>query len=281
MSIRNFVPVVWCAQILENLNKAHVYVNLMNRDYEGEIKNFGDTVKINQLGRITVKEYVKGQDMEDPEAITGEQQTLVIDQARYINFEIEDIDNAQTNPKLMAEATAEAAYEMAEDSDEFAANLMYLGASADNAIGSDDEPVVITAENAYEKLVDLGVKLTKRNVRRTGRWVVVPPEYEGFMLKDDRFVKGGTDFTKEKLENGLVAKAAGFEIYVSNNVPNTDGAKYKIIAGTKQGASFAEQILKLEAYRPHKRFSDALKGLHVFGAKVVQKDCLAVLTANV
>ena len=82
------------------------------------------------------------------------------------------------------------------------------------------------------------------------------------------------------IEGGEVGVAAGFKIWLSNNVPNTGGAKYKIIAGTNEAASFAEQILKTEAYRPEKRFSDAVKGLHVYGAKVFQGKCLSVLTAN-
>ena len=116
--------------------------------------------------------------------------------------------------------------------------------------------------------------------RSEGRWVVVPAWYHGLLLKDSRFVGNGTDYNKALIEGGEVGVAAGFKIWLSNNVPNTAGAKYKIIAGTNEAASFAEQILKTEAYRPEKRFSDAVKGLHVYGGKVVQPKCLSVLTAN-
>ena len=113
-----------------------------------------------------------------------------------------------------------------------------------------------------------------------GRWVVIPAFYHGLLLKDDRFVGNGTDYNQAILEGGEVGKAAGFTVYVSNNVPHTEGTKYKVIAGTTEAGSYAEQILNTEAYRPEKRFSDAVKGLHTYGAKVLQRKCIAVLTCN-
>ena len=90
----------------------------------------------------------------------------------------------------------------------------------------------------------------------------------------------GTGFNQAILQNGLVGEAAGFQIHLSNNVPSTSGAKSKVVAGTNQAGSFAEQLVELEAYRLEKNFSDAVKGLHVYGAKVVQPKALAVLTCN-
>lgn len=279
MSIRNFVPTLWSARLLEHLDKVHVYVNLLNRDYEGEIKNFGDTVKINQIGDVSIKDY-DGNDIDSPEDITGEQMILTIDQQKYFNFHIKDVDNAQTNPKLMNEAMQRAAYGMNDVTDQFAANLLYVNAHAGNTIGSDASPIVPDASTAYDYLVDLGTKLTESNVPVVGRWVVVPAWYHGLLLKDDRFVGNGTDYNKAILEGGHVGNAAGFEVHVSNNVPNTSGEKYKIIAGTNRAGSYAEQLLETEAYRPEKNFADAVKGLHVYGAKVLQPKCVAVLTAN-
>lgn len=281
MSVANFIPTLWSARLLAHLDKAHVYAALVNRDYEGEIKNYGDTVKVNQIGDVTIKNYVKGQDIDDPEELNGDQQELKIDQAKYFNFSIDDVDNAQTNPKLMDEAMQRAAYGMNDTTDGFLANLMAVGAinNGDN-LGSDDVPLVPTAETAYDMLVDLGTDLTEKNVPTMGRWVVVPAWFHGLLLKDKRFVGNGTDYNKALIEGGEVGVAAGFKVNLSNNVPNTAGAKYKIVAGTNAAASFAEQILKTEAYRPEKRFSDAVKGLHVYGAKVFQGKCLSVLTAN-
>lgn len=277
MSVKNFIPQIWSARLLAHLDNVHVYASLVNRDYEGEIKQYGDTVKVNQIGDITIKKYT-GANIAAPDELTGEQDTLTIDQANYFNFAIKDVDNAQTNPKLMNEAMARAAYSLNDTIDSLLAGIMVAGAAG--AIGSDESPVVPTKDDAYDWLVDLGTELTEKNVPLVGRWVVVPPFYHGLLQKDSRFVGNGTDVNMAILQGGHIGAAAGFQIYVSNNVPNTEGAKYKILAGTNAGATFAEQITETEGYRPESNFSDAVKGLHLCGAKVLQKNALATLTAN-
>lgn len=280
MSVTNFIPTIWNARLLRHLDKKHVYANLLNRDYEGEIKNFGDTVKINQIGDVEIKDYERNKDIAAPDDLSGDQLTLTIDQAKYFNFAVDDVDNAQTNPKLMDKAMQRAGYAMNDVTDSFAANLLYVNAAAENMLGSDDTPIVPTADDAYDALVDLATLLTEANVPMDGRWAVIPAWYHGLLLKDKRFVGNGTDYNKAILEGGEVGVAAGMKILLSNNVPNISGTKYKIIAGTNEAGSYAEQILKTEAYRPEKRFADAVKGLHVYGAKVLQSKCLGVLTAN-
>lgn len=278
MAFTNFIPKVWSARLLEHLDKAHVYGALVNRDYEGEIKRYGDTVHINQIGAVTIKNYTKNTDIDAPEALSNTDLSLVIDQAKYFNFQIDDIDKAQIRPELMNAATQRAAYALADTSDQYIAGLMAAGALG--TVGSDASPITVTAQNAYEQLVALKVKLDEQNVPTAGRWVVVPAWYHGLLLLDSRFVANGTDKGVAMLQNGLVGYAAGFEIHMSNNVPNTSNAKYKVIAGTNFGCSFAEQIVELKAYTPEKRFADALKGLNVYGAKVVEGNALACLTAN-
>lgn len=277
MAFSNFIPEIWSARLLEHLDKVHVYAGLLNRDYEGEIRAFGDTVHINQIGAITVKPYT-GADIDSPEELDGAQTDLKIDQANYFNFQIKDIDNAQSNPKLMDDAMQRASYGMNDTVDQYLAGLLAAGASG--KVGTDTTPIVPTAANAYDYLVDLGTALSEENVPMLGRWVVVPPWFHGLLLKDDRFVGNGTDFNAAALQGGLVGAAAGFAIHVSNNVPNTSGAKYKIIGGTNAGGSYAEQLIEMEAYRPEKNFADAVKGLHVYGAKVIQPEALAVLTCD-
>lgn len=281
MSVTVFVPQIWSARLLAHLDKAHVYGALVNRDYEGEIKNFGDTVKIQQIGDVTIKDYTKGTDIADPDELSGDSRSLTIDQAKYYNFAIDDVDKAQVNPKLMDAAMERAAYGMNDVTDGYLANLMYVGASNNGSnLGNDTTPIVPTSSTAYDYLVDMGTDLTEKNIPTIGRWVVVPAWYHGLLLKDPRFVGNGTDFNKALLTGGQVGVAAGFQIWLSNNVPNTSGTKYKLVGGTNAGASYAEQILETEAYRPEKRFSDAVKGLHVYGAKVTQPKALSVLTCN-
>ncbi|MCD7886215.1 MAG: P22 coat protein - protein 5 domain protein [Clostridiales bacterium] len=275
-----FIPEIWSARLLDHLDKAHVYAGLMNRDYEGEIKAYGDTVHINQIGDVNIFDY-DGSDIPDPEELDGEQQSLIIDQAHGFNFQIKDIDNAQTNPKLMDAAMQRASYDMNDYIDQYLASLLAAGVDTGNVLADDASPLTpASADEAYDCLVDLGTILSEANVPRLGRWVVVPPWFHGLLLKDQRFVGYGTDFNKGILQGGLVGAAAGFEIYLSNNVPNTDGTLYKVMAGTTAAGTFAEQLVNLEAYRPEKNFSDALKGLHVYGAKVIQPKAIAVASCN-
>ncbi len=279
MAFDNFIPEVWSARLLEHLDNIHVYAGLMNRDYEGDIKAFGDTVHINQLGSITIRDY-DGTEIEDPEELDGEQQNLVIDKAKYFNFQVKDINNAQSNPKLIDSAMQRASYGINDEIDRYLAQLLVSGCKAENVLYGDSNAVKPTAANAYDYLVDLGTVLSENNVPMLGRWAVIPPWYHALLLKDERFVGNGTGYNQAVLQGGVVGEAAGFQIHLSNNVPNTNGQHYKVLAGTNAGGAFAEQLVELEAYRLEKNFSDAVKGLHVYGAKVVQPGALAVMTVD-
>lgn len=281
MAIDNFIPEVWSARLLMNLRKFLVYgqAGVVNRDYEGEINQAGDTVRINSIGPVTVGTYTKNNNIGDPETLTDAQQTLLIDQAKYFNFQVDDIDRAQQKPQVMDAAMQEAGYGLRDVADQFIAGL-YTGVAAGNTIGDDVTPIVPTKTDAYEYLVDLATILTDAKVPQDGRWVVVPPWFYGLLLKDDRFVDASKSGSTDALRNGQVGRAAGFDVLQSHNVPNTAGTKYKIIAGHPMAISYAEQINKVEAYRPEKRFADAVKGLHLYGAKLVRPAGIAVLTAN-
>ena len=277
MAISTFVPQIWEARLLEHLDKALVYGNLVNRDYEGDIRNQGDTVKINQISDITVNNYTKGSNI-TYESVDGTPTTLTIDQAKYFAFKVEDIDQVQANVNLVDGAMARASYALRDVVDKHIA-AHYTDVT--NTIGDDTTPESITSANkAYEALVDLRTALDEKNVQSTGRFVVVPPAFYAYMLKDSRFVAAGTSKTDSVLANGFIGQAAGFDIYQSNNVPNTEGTLYKVMAGTRQGISYAQQILSTEALRLEGTFSDAVRGQLVYGSVTVQPKALAVLTCN-
>lgn len=281
MTLANFIPEVWSARLLANLHKSHVYgqAGVINRDYEGEITDVGDTVRINAIGPVTISTYTKNSNMSSPETLTDAQTALTISQAKYFNFQIDDVDKAQQKPKVMDAAMGEAAYALSDTSDQYIATL-YSDVATANAVGTDGVPIVPTSVTAYEYLVDLGVLLDENNVPSEGRWCIIPPWFHGRLLKDDRFVAAGTPTTDSTLRNGMVGQAAGFAVYKSNNVPNTSGTLYKILAGHPMAWSFVEQVRKIEGYRPELRFADAVKGLHLYGAKVVRPNALALLTAS-
>lgn len=284
MSLDNFIPEIWSARLLLRLEKAFRYAQagVANRDWEGEIRERGDTVRINSIGPVTVFDYVKNTDMAAPEALSDAQTTLTITKQKAFNFAIDDIDRAQGSPAVMDAAMEEAAYGLRDGVDQFIA-AQYVDIASANFIGTDGAPKTDlgTAGKAYEYLVDLGVLLDENDVPEEGRWAVVPPWYHGQLAKDDRFVKSGTASGDVVLRNGVIGEAAGFTVLRSNNVPKTSPTvSHKVIAGHSVAWTFAQQVSEVEGYRPERRFADAVKGLLLYGAKLTRPDKVAVLFAN-
>lgn len=341
MAITKFIPEVWSAQILTTLEKALVYAGVSNRNYEGDISEYGDTVRIIDVADPTITAYVRNTDLSAPEALTDDEQILTIDQANSFNFQIDDLDKAQVRNSggLVDEAAKRAAWGLRDKADRFLASKM---AGAGYGLGLVD---ATTASNFYDKfIVPASVRLDEQNVPEEQRWAVVSPSIYGKLQLDDRFIKAAYSGTGA-LHNGLVGDAGGFRIYKSNNAPQANraiasvttasgaktltgvagdfnqgdvglsvtgtgvGASAKIvsvnedgsvatvdvnssasaavtvtlagggqlaIAGSSIATTYAEQILKTVAYSPEKRFGDALKGLHVFGGRVVRPEALVV-----
>ena len=292
MTVNNFISSIWAAKILASLKKAHVYTQtgVVNTDYQGDILGQGSVVKINGIGSVTVRPYVKNVGIEKPETLTDAQTSLEIDQADYFNFEVDDIDAAQQTPKIMAEAMAQAAYDTSEVSDLYAAGLMAAGAASGTKIGTTAAAIVPNATagtTMYDYIVDMATKLSEAGCPKNGRWIVIPPWATGELVKDDRFSNMAASGSPEALRNGFVSRIAGFDVLESLNVPEVDGTVGEagktdsvIIAGQPTAFSYAEQINKVVPYRPEDSFSDAIKGLHVYGAKVVRPACLATLIAR-
>ena len=282
MAVTGFIPKLWSARLLNALDKSHVFANVVNRDYEGEIKKMGDTVHINTIGAVTIGTYTQNTDFSSgPETLATTDQTLTIDQAKYFNFQVDDIDAAQAAGDIMDKAMTRAAYGLADASDKYIAGILAGAADASNLVSS--SAVALTSSNVYENVVKMRTILDKANVPTAGRWLVIPPEMYALILLDDRFVKTGGEMAEGILRTGLVAQAAGFDIYLSNNCVSasvSEKVTYTITGGVDSAATYAEQIVSTEAYRPEKRFADAVKGLHVYGAKVVDKAQIACLKAT-
>ena len=281
MALNNFIPAVWSQTLLENLRNDLVYgqPGVINRDYEGDIAGAGSSVKIHNIGAVTVSDYTKNTDLSDPETLTDAETILSIDQARSFNMQIDDVDQAQQVPKVMEGAMREAAYALANDLDSYLAGL-HAGAGITSGFGDDTTPVVPTSTTAYEYLADAFTALDEANAPQQGRWIIVSPWFHGLLRKDARFVSYGTDMNRATLQNGVIGEAAGFNVLVSNNVDNTAGAKYKFMFGHPSAWTMAMQIEKVEAYRPPLRFADAVKGLNVYGAKIVRSGILGVMTMS-
>lgn len=255
MSVTNFLPNVWSAKLQESLKAELVYGNCVNTDHAGEVSDMGQTVKIKELDS-TLSE-------------------LVLDQGQYFNFIVHDADAAQANVDLMTNAMRDVAYRLSVPMDTYIASIA-KDAAITNTIGTDLDPIVPTKDTAYDYIVDLGVKLDKANVPNFDRFVVVPPWFHGLMLKGARFVTNDPALRA----TGAIAEVNGMFIYKSNNVPNTNGELYKIMAGYKGAISFVHQITRIEAIRSPRFFGDEIRGLVVYGAKLVQPSGVAVLTAS-
>lgn len=277
MAITNFIPEIWSAQLLEPFYKTLVYGDIVNRDYEGEIADAGDTVRITSVGRPTVATYTPNSTSITPEELTDAQRTLVVNQADYWAFYVDDVDRRQALGGIMEAGINEAAYAQADKVDQYIAGL-YTGVVSANALGAVQ---VDTAAKAYDNvLIPLKVKLDEANVPSQGRWIVVPPWFHGRLLGDSRFVDASASGSTEPLLNGRVGRAAGFDIRVSNNCPAGTGNNSMVICGVNSAITMATQITKVEAYRPESAFKDAVKGLMVYGAKLIRPYAIATCDAS-
>ena len=289
MAITTFIPELWSARLLYALEKSHIATNLVNRDYEGLIQNQGDTVHIGSIGAITVSSYTANSDMSDPETLATTDQTLVIDQAKYFNFQIDDVDKVQAAGDLIDTAMGRAAYALADTSDAYLLGVIAAGADNGNVIGTKSAPIALTAANVYENLVKLRTVLDKQNVPTSGRTVVIPPDVYALLLNDTtHFAIAQRETGENLIVNGLVGRIAGFDVYMSNNaVSAADGGSggsttyYSVTAQVADATTYAELIIKTEAYRLEKRFADGVKGLHVYGAKVTNGKEIAKLLCTV
>lgn len=275
MAITNFIPEIWSANLLQPLQNAEVFGSVVNHDYEGDISNVGDTVHITTLANVTVGDYTAHTDIKI-EALTDTQQSLLIDQSKYFGFEVDDVEKRQAANDVIAPATANAAYQLADAADKYISKLLADGADSGNkltAVKSTDP------SKLYDTIVDLGVKLDEANVPSEGRWVVVNPAQYGLLLRDTRFINA-SDAAHGTLLNGIVGEAAGFSVHKSNNIP-TALTVATIIAGSNIAATYAEQITSVEATRKEKGFADIVKGLHLYGAKVVNPKALATVAYSI
>lgn len=278
MSLSNFIPSIWAGNLLSALDKAHVAVSVANRDYEGEITKGGDSVRINQIGDITIGSYTKNTDISDPEELQDAQTILTIDQQKYFNFQIDDIDKAQTKPKVMSEAMRKAAYGLKDTADTY---LLGLYAQAGLAVGTSGSPIDINSANIEAALAAVSRAMDDANFPAEGRFGIVP----GWFLEDLKLAGLTTKTSNDDLwKEGAVARVLGFNLLHSNNVSaNTKTSLWdqtRIMFGLKGlSLNYAEQIVSVEGYRPQKRFADAVKGLHVYGAKW-RTDATLVLYAD-
>lgn len=269
MAVDSFIPQLWAGSMLATLQKTHVFAGLCNRDYEGEITKAGDTVKIGSIGSIDIGDYAGSVSFQEVDAAST---TLVIDQSKYFAFNVHDVDKAQANVDLMANAMKEAAYGMNDVIDGYIAGLYTEAGSTASA-----STVSVNSANVIDSVAKVAQKLNEQSVPSAGRWLVIPPWF-ATKLAIAKIYKA-TDNT-ETLQNGFVGRFLGFDVYTSANVQKSSATDYQILGGTGAAITFASQIAEVEAIRRESAFADGVRGLYLYGAKVVQPKALCTLVAK-
>ena len=271
MAITNFIPTVWSETLTKELDRQYVGVSNCTRDFEGEIRGKGSSVKICSVGPISVFDYNKDTDMGStyPQALSDYAVTLQISQSKAFNFQIDDVDKVQSKPSLLQAAMNKAANALSNVADRYVYSL-YEEIPEENSVYWDS----IDPETIISLIVGLREKFYSNNIGDNVETVLeVSPYVAGVLLKAK--IVTMTD-NSDEVENGYLGKVAGFKIYVSNNI-HTNGTRHMCFARTTRAIAFAEQLNEVEAYRPEKRFADAVKGLHLYGAKVVFPDEIFVI----
>lgn len=271
MAITNFIPTVWSETLYTELEKKYIAVAHCNRDFEGDIKEKGAKVKICGVGSIDIGDYTKNTDMSEPQTLSDTVKELCIDQAKCFNFQIDDIDRAQCTPKLMEAAMNLAASGLANEADKF---IYGLYAEAGSVVDCQDDDIL-------SGIIEARTRLYENNVSDAEEVIVeVSPRIAQKLLQQKAALV--TD-NNGIVETGCIGSIAGCKIFVSNNITSNTSAgfaEHKCYVRTKRSIAFAEQLSEINAYRPEKRFADAVKGLYLFGAKVVYPNEFIVLNCT-
>lgn len=270
-TVNSFKQVIWSKSILKSLQKITSLRNHCNFEYEKDTKNAKE-VKILNVNRPSIHRYVPGTALERESVKDGEQ-TLKLDQFFYYNYEIEDIDKAQSVPGLMEATTDEASRGLALKGDEYVAEIIKAAADA-GEVSVSSSVITLTNKNAMESVEEGFATLYEHDCKVTDTFYLeVAPRV--FTTYRQQLTELSTN-NPEILKKGAVGKINNAFVCIENCLPTSDDAYYNILR-TDKAVAFAEQIDKVEKYRPQDAFTDAIKALYVFGAKVVRPDEIYIM----
>ena len=291
----NFTPQIFSQKVLKFFRRASVVEDITNTDYYGEIENFGDTVKIIKEPTLTISSYARGAVI-NPQDLADDQITMTVDQANAFAFKIDDIEERHSHVNFEALATSSGAFSLKRAYDASVLQVMADGAGITGTnIGTAGSPVDITGSGnedvAVNLLMTMARELDDNSVPEENRWFVAPPIfYENAFKAGAKFAEVQvTGDGTTPLRNGLVMQGniAGFNCYKSTALNNsgTDVVTisgqdttndFVVMAGHMSSTATASHIAKTEVVRSTETFSDIVRGLHVFGRKVLRPEALAV-----
>jgi len=287
----NFIPEIWSGKLIENFYDATVLSAISNTDYEGEIRRMGDTVNIRTQPNITIREYVKGQNLvvESPDAPKLQ---LVIDKGEYFSCVEDDIDRVQSDVKLMDMWSKDASEQIKIRIDQRVLTDMLPGIGAFNKgatagqqsaafnLGTSGAPLTVTKDGAggttavVDLIVDIGTVLDEANVPEGDRFLVIPARMAGLIKKSELKDASLTGDGVTPIRNGRLGMIDRFTLYVSHNL-NVASGRTSLVAGHKMGFTFASQMTEMETLRAQSTFGNIVRGLQVYGYKVVKPEALA------
>lgn len=288
-----FVPEIWSGKLIEKFYSATVLAAIANTDYEGEISNKGDKVKIRTKPTITIRDYQLDMALtvERPSSSTVE---LGIDFAKYFNEVLDDVMELQSDMNQLSMWADDASEQLKITIDTSVLALLDPGVVAANKgatagkfslninLGATGAPATITPSNVLDFIVDMGTVLDEQNIPETGRWLVLPPWTAGMVKKSDLRNASISGDGISLMRNGRLGMIDRFTLYASNLLPTaTEGTATatRIFAGHPHGLTFASQISKVETLRSESTFGTLLRGLQVYGAKVLDGIALTELYA--
>ena len=283
MSYQNFIPTVWNEQIDRELERLCVFAEDCNRKYEGKVKDKGESVKILGVGKPTIRSIAKADrnnDIEAAETIEDTSIIMVIDQIRYFNYKVGDIDKAQAVGGVMDALQEETSEGLANEVDTYIANLakekqaVKLYATAKKVVVAKEEA---DGERNVLRVLDDAAKVLYKNDVKTSTPIIATVDVDFYMAFREAYGDKDTDNSKI-LKNGKVAMYGNITIKMSNNVAK-DGDTSLIQVKTKRAIAYAKPLTHTEPYRPENGFADAVKGFILFGAKIVRPKEMVV--ANV
>jgi len=289
----NWVPAVYSQKVQKFFRRASVVEDITNTDYAGEIENFGDTVNIVKEPTITVSDYARGQTV-NTQALADDKLQLTVNQGSYFAFKVDDIEERQSHVNWESLATSSGAYSLKKNYDYNVLKLIYDNASTSSGnTGTDSSPKDGDAASDTLALIVSAAKtvLDGNDVPEENRWLVAPPAFfqqlrrAGAKLMDQSVMgDGGTS----GIQNGKVTDKPlyGFTMYSTNAIAVSGGAaasktfgsaganEYAFLYGHRGAVATANHIAKTELIRDPNSFSDIVRGLHVFGRKILRSDAV-------
>ena len=279
----NFSPIIYSQKVQKFFRTASVAEAITNTDYAGEIENFGDTVNIIKEPVVSVSSYTRCAVVNIQE-IVDDQLQLTVDQANTFAFKVDDIEERHSHINFESVSTSSGAYALKNAYDQNVIAAMFAGPSSsspDHVIGSDGSGVDTGFDSSETDPVDIISKharlLNLQDVPEENRWFLGSPEFYEQMGQASSKLMSDTTGNATPLRNGKVyeGKVMNMELYMTNNFAASSTSNFfKILSGHMSSTATANHIAKIEVIRDTDSFSDVVRGLHVFGRKVLRDTAL-------